>query len=388
MPVQSLPTGIMDPERVQEVPALFALSDEELERTFVDHPVHISLDTKRRVEKLFQALGHETWETWLKDVANEVSGEFNDQIFVTMETIRGLMPVWSDNMGANVGYIRRKGLDVLGLRDRYQGRRALCIGAGPSLDRYQHLDRLAQARGDGNRDVLVATDRVLKPCLERGIVPDVVVTVDGDPVITRFFDHPLVKEHLPEIDVVTTVITNPKTLRYLKKARGLYFFIPWMPPKYLPNMNTFFFQQLTGRISIMDALGHCGGTAYITAGVLGVKDIGLIGCDCGFLKTTKLKDTPYFRAILEKCGGDIARTHQYYTHYYHQCYGNEKFLTDLVFKGYAAALLAAIAQNKRQRTFNATEGGVLCAKFGPDPASMQCITFEQWLQMEAEHDGA
>ncbi len=69
------------------------------------------------------------------------------------------------------------------LRPLYAGRPGIVVSAGPSLRK--NIDRLREARG---RAVLVACDIVLKPLLERGIVPDFTAVVDYQGQTKKFFE--------------------------------------------------------------------------------------------------------------------------------------------------------------------------------------------------------
>jgi hypothetical protein len=69
------------------------------------------------------------------------------------------------------------------LRPLYAGRPGIVVSAGPSLRK--NVDRLREARG---RAVLVACDIVLKPLLERGIVPDFTAIVDFQGQTKKFFE--------------------------------------------------------------------------------------------------------------------------------------------------------------------------------------------------------
>ncbi|HOX04840.1 MAG TPA: DUF115 domain-containing protein [Planctomycetota bacterium] len=69
------------------------------------------------------------------------------------------------------------------LRPLFAGRPGIVVSAGPSLRR--NIDGLRAARG---RAVLVACDIVLKPLLERGIVPDFTAIVDFQGQTRKFFE--------------------------------------------------------------------------------------------------------------------------------------------------------------------------------------------------------
>lgn len=83
------------------------------------------------------------------------------------------------------------------------------VGRGPSLFQHGHLEMLADAQQKGEyTGIVVASDGGLIPCLESGVKVHTVVTVDGAPVIKKYFDHPLVREHGSEINWILSVTTH------------------------------------------------------------------------------------------------------------------------------------------------------------------------------------
>src|SRR5205807_6855556 len=76
-------------------------------------------------------------------------------------------PSWYKNFAENLPEIQN-GLNLSQCPKRKGP--ALIVGAGPSLYRNQHLDIIAKRRDE--IPTLIVTDRMLKPCVERGIIPD------------------------------------------------------------------------------------------------------------------------------------------------------------------------------------------------------------------------
>jgi len=63
-------------------------------------------------------------------------------------------------------------------------KKAIIIGAGPSVFRYKQLKRLKKTGFPG---VVITTDKMLKPLLKEDITPDYVITGENTKKITRFF---------------------------------------------------------------------------------------------------------------------------------------------------------------------------------------------------------
>jgi len=62
--------------------------------------------------------------------------------------------------------------------------KAIIVGAGPSLFRFKHLERLKKIGFPG---VIITTDKMLKDLLKMDIVPHYVITGENTKKITRFF---------------------------------------------------------------------------------------------------------------------------------------------------------------------------------------------------------
>jgi hypothetical protein len=73
--------------------------------------------------------------------------------------------------------------DLSLLMNVWRGLPGIVVSGGPSL--YRNIDRLRDAR---KKAVLIATDITLRPLMDRGIRPDIVMTLDPHALTRRFFD--------------------------------------------------------------------------------------------------------------------------------------------------------------------------------------------------------
>jgi len=106
--------------------------------------------------------------------------------------------LWNNNIGFNLGYIRRKGVKSLReLAKTQPSGSVVVVGAGPSIWSHNHLDTLKAYKG-----TIVCCDRMLKPLLEKGVVPNYVATVDGSELIIPFYKNKLFKEHVKDVKVL------------------------------------------------------------------------------------------------------------------------------------------------------------------------------------------
>lgn len=159
-------------------------------------------------------------------------------------------------------YLMTPPIDVL--RDRFKGRPAVVIAAGPSLRR--NIDQLAELRG---RAVLIAVQTVFKMLLDRGIPPDFVTSLDYHEMSKRFFEGVADFGH-------THLVAEPKvTWHVVDTYRGR-----------ISLLNNDF-----ARLVLGDRLAHRGGLkagatvahlAFYLAVYMGCEPIVLVGQDLGY----------------------------------------------------------------------------------------------------------
>lgn len=149
---------------------------------------------------------------------------------------------------------------------------ALCLAAGASLD--LHLDEIPEFRG-----TILACERNLIPLLERGIIPDYWVSIDGDPIMATFIDHPLVDEHAGEMTAIFDTTASPVTVRRWKGEK--VFFNAWIDNVDDIKSISLVFREIT-RKSILHTGGHCGSALWFLSHFLNADPIVLIGLDMAY----------------------------------------------------------------------------------------------------------
>ncbi|MFW6146637.1 MAG: motility associated factor glycosyltransferase family protein [Planctomycetota bacterium] len=168
-----------------------------------------------------------------------------------------------DNILANLPYyLRNAGIDEL--KDRFRGRPAVCVAAGPSLRKDLH--RLAEAKG---RMVIIAVQTVLRTLLTAGIRPDFVTSLDYSPLSRRFY------EGLGDLDDIT-LIADPKVNAIVPES---------FPGPVRLFRNEFADGVLAERADPRDGLPTGATVAHLNlylARYLGCDPIVLLGQDLGF----------------------------------------------------------------------------------------------------------
>ncbi len=101
---------------------------------------------------------------------------------MALVTLVGNSKITCRNIAMNLAtYVATPPIDLL--KDRFAGRPAVVVSAGPSLSR--NIDQLSDLKG---RAVLCAVQTSLRPLMQRGIVPDFVTSLDFHEMSRKFFE--------------------------------------------------------------------------------------------------------------------------------------------------------------------------------------------------------
>lgn len=278
-------------------------------------------------------------------------------------TYNKLIYLWLDNFAHNLPQIR-EGLDINDLPKR-EGEACLCVGAGPSLSKFHHLEKIKQT---GWKHPILVCDRILKNCLEHGIVPYAVASVDGSPLIAKYYKSKIVKKHMDKINAIFNVTVHPSVVNQWKGKIHWFTAMLDMPGKPKGKINThsmsFFLHVMSGYKNIMSAIGNVGSTIWNVGYVLGCNPICLVGYDFSEQVNDKAKAI-YFKSFtamyLQKFKGDVNKAMDKAADL-HQVEHNPDFdnyyLINPIWKRYRATLASHIISSGYP-TVNCTEGGCL-----------------------------
>jgi hypothetical protein len=264
---------------------------------------------------------------------------------------------------------------------------AIVVGRGPSLFKHGQLPLLAEKIRNGEyKGIVVASDGGLIPCLEAGVVPQYVVSVDGAPIIRKWFEHPLVEKHGSEIKWLASVTINHDVYLAGRKA-GLQVY--WFNPTFddwRKNETWTRLQRLLSTtpkydmgVPALNTGGNAGYCSWIFAmQVLRRSPIALIGMDLGYPEGTPLDQTQYFSSILAEAKGNVDIIRKTYPKFYHPVFKEYAFV-DLIFFHYRQAFIdlqkmTDLWYRLYGGTYNCTEGGTL---FG---AGINCMKFADFLE--------
>ncbi|MBL4810189.1 MAG: motility associated factor glycosyltransferase family protein [Phycisphaerales bacterium] len=158
---------------------------------------------------------------------------------------------------------------IVPLKDSCQGRTAILISAGPSLQRNLHLLQDPSIR---ERAVIIAVQTMLKPLLEQGIKPHFITALDHHEISKRFYEG-LTEQ---EVDGVRLIV-EPKANAAIVET---------FPGEILcakePHLDELLGPQLARDMGSIPAGATVAHLNYYLAKYMGCTNIILIGQDLGF----------------------------------------------------------------------------------------------------------
>jgi len=263
---------------------------------------------------------------------------------------------------------------------------ALVIGRGPSVFKRNHLQILSDAiQKKEFTGQIIIPDGMLIDCLEHNIVPDFVITVDGSPIIKKWFDHPLVYKHGKQLKAIMSVTVNNEVYRFVKSQNVKIFWYEPLWDDWRQNDSFTRLQRLMTKskkdpngIPAAASGGNAGTCCFVMAStVLKLAPVGLIGIDLGYPEGTKIDETPYFSSYMQMNKENLDIIKQFYEEVYHPFFKTRATI-DHVFCNYRTAIIAMQKANLPWYrlyggTINCSEGGTL---FGE---GITCMWFKDFI---------
>lgn len=282
-------------------------------------------------------------------------------------TYQSLIGGWLDNFALNLPRIRSgQGVDKL---PKWSKQPALIIAGGPSIDKYNQLKTIADAKW---KHPIFVCDKMLIPVLKAGILPNYVATVDGHPIISKFYKDRVVTENARKIQGVFNVVTHPSTLKEWRTRHGhTNWFVSIIDRSVSPAAEiridkhsvTYALCAMSNYKPLMSGMGNVGAFLWNLAVGLECEPLILIGFDFAEYVRDK-SEALYFWAFtqmfLEK--GLSEEEAQDKAALLHQVEKNPDFnnsyLINPVWKRYREIMAVHIVQSKVE-TINCTGGGSL-----------------------------
>ena len=307
-----------------------------------------------------------------------------------------------ENIRRNRPFIER-GASIKALRDLKvgEGDSAVIVAAGPSA----HRNSPAKVLKDGGyKGAIIATESAIFQCLQIGLVPSLIVSVDphserikrwfGDPQLPEkieddYFrrqdlDESFANEHehnkklLALLDqygrqlriALSTSASKAVVDRVMEIGMEVYW---WNPMLDDPDQRDGITRAvcLENRAPAMNAGGNVGTSSWMMAhAVLGKKQVALTGIDFGYYADTPYEKTQYYDRAVALLGTD--RLDDFFIRIFNPDL-DKWFYTDPAYYWYRQAFLELL-QDADCTTYNCTNGGVL---FGGGIVTMDLVQFIQ-----------
>jgi len=325
-----------------------------------------------------------TWDDVFKQFHNYLA--FTEHLFslpqevdrhaqVNAATIQYYITLWLKHAYQNFLEEHIKDIpDIKSLQNNVENKPALVIGAGPSLEKYNHLDILAESDFYKKKQgTIMCCSHSLIPCLEAGIIPDYMTLTDAEDVMLAHIDADIVDQYSDQITGIFVVYTHPSVLERWKGKK--IFMLPCIPDVTIPNVQAVI-SSLFPNMTEFNACAHVGAFTWNLAVFMGHKSIAMVGLDCGFLPDFPVKDTPYYNVYIKSHSSEKEMVDKCYHFHTHSFFGNNSYSDDIHY-GFAEACvqIARIAkEHNGVDTFNCTGGG-----FIDTPDVIENMHLEDWL---------
>lgn len=242
--------------------------------------------------------------------------------------------LWFNNLARNLPLIRSCG-NAADLENQCAGP-CVVVAGGPSLDKFEHLEMLRSYQGH-----LVVCDKELVPCLERGIIPEYVLSVDGDPIIADFYNSALVEKYASRIPAIFSNQVHPSVANYPGKK---YWFVILMDDPRGPMSVSRAIHWMTGKKTMTQAYGNVGAFAWGFAAFLGHSPIMMVGLDFSYGPDVQPMQTTYWKAFLETEKGNVSDALRHYK-YVANPFGY-KVVIDDIWAGYGEILHMGVGKSR------------------------------------------
>ena len=313
-------------------------------------------------------------------VSNEVIPPFE---WASEQTYRACIQAWMQNFRLNLPRIW-KDPQICDLPKKEKVP-CICIGAGPSLQKFHHLEMIAKAKW---KFPILVCDKVLKQALDLKLNPYIVCSVDGSPLVANFYNNIKPKMIPSDLNALFAVTIHPKVVKAWR--RRIYWFVPMLDEvqKLQDRSLTYLLCLISGHKGTMSGIGNVGGTIWNISAELGCSPIILVGFD--FSEQVKYKEQAVYWnhlvALFLKETGDLEKAQEkaallyqveenpdfkatFNDLPYYEKGKNVRYLVNPIWKGYQRQLKAHI-ESSGIHTIQSTNNGCL------HTGAIKCPNFE------------
>lgn len=316
-----------------------------------------------QAEKHLDASGYVSVSDCARDqVRRWVSGlevEVTKADILRTNTLNALLPQWASNFRENVS-VAYKSPDMYAVENVEKiknAKSAIIIGAGPSVKKYNHLKMLAESNYDG---LVIVCDRILIPCLEAGVIPDIVCSIDGDKSIVDFYNSPLVNRYAHKIQAIFSTTVDPDVVNAWPCKDTLHFMNCHMDGMESPlTVSKFMF--FAANKTVIQSGGQVGLTCWFIAQSLHKNPLCMIGIELSHPCPCEIEEIESYQMYHNMHGGDPEKVAKCFR-LYHNPFFNNDCITHYVWDTYyevARSWMSAMYKGYGIKTFSCTGSGLI-----------------------------
>jgi hypothetical protein len=324
------------------------------------------------------------WDEWFLDIFSEK--KLSKDKSVEKFFYKNDFDQWVQNFTLNLDKIQKESsAKEIILNQTSKNDFVIIIGAGPSLKKHNHLEKLAKSNYNG---AIICTDRSLIPALKAGVTPEkfpnfYVITIDAYKEIQKYYDDEIVNKFGNLIKGIFSILTFPDAVN---KARNAGIKINWIHPlfdyadgqKSFNNISALMIRAKdpVHKLPAIQTGGNVGTSGWFVGWkILKSKTICLIGMNHGWEEDDP-EDLIFSHGNvgnISEIKGDEKKIQKLFPKIFNP-YFKTNCILDPIFEYYSSTLKEFIVRSPDNvLTINSTEGGSL---FGE---RIKCLNFSEFL---------
>lgn len=283
---------------------------------------------------------------------------------ISQNTLKLKGRMWLNNIKYNeehFGFNDTLKNDVMGIK------KTLVMAAGPGFKRFMShgMEQVIEKKKDL---IIVACDGSLPILSQFDCTPDYVVSVDADPIITKFYKNS--KNILKGTTAVLATSTDPSVV---EECVDVGTKIKWIQPFFNNSEDGEFYRK---GITSIKMGGNVGTTSYLLAAfALKSKPIGIMGIEFAWSDDTPYSGTQYYNNLLQSLDNNPEKVAKHYVRRENTRDG-KTYIADPVYYAYFLMfkeIWSELPNEIKNYSYNLTREGIL------DLKDLKHINIEKFL---------
>jgi hypothetical protein len=284
---------------------------------------------------------------------------------IAKNTLRDKLSMWADNIKQNMTTIDES-MDVIDLKN-IKDTHILIIGNGQSYK--DHLDDIKKFQG-----IVMCCEINLVPLLKAGIIPNYVMSLDGEDLLCKHMEDPIINKYADKTTGVFAATVHPGIIE--RWPGKMAFMTPWLDDMTDLRSITKVMQMFTKK-TVMRTGGNVGSFMWFVAAFMEPKSIAMIGLDFAYPAATTpyLHDTHAWDMLKQFPKEEILK------HYCRKTTpAGVEVITETTFDTMAGGLISWIRSKPEIRTIQLSECSIVIGD------GIELMDFEDYLKEQAGGD--